>query len=183
LQQHILYFDPQCKGYVSPYDTFMGFYALGFSIFLCILSVLIIHSNFSYPTVEGYLPDPFFRIYIARIHKCKHGSDTGTYDTEGRYIPQKFEDFWSKYGKMYGGQVGMTKRDLWHAVSGNRLYGDLIGTFGEMFEWTATYIMLWPKDGIVRKEAARRVFDGSLFHELARTRRMSKATTPYHRVP
>lgn len=29
-----------------------------------------------------------------------------------------------------------------------------------------TYVLLWPEDGIVRKEDARRVLDGSIFHEM-----------------
>lgn len=29
-----------------------------------------------------------------------------------------------------------------------------------------TYVLLWPEDGIVRKEDARRVIDGSIFHEM-----------------
>jgi hypothetical protein len=43
------------------------------------------------------LPDPFFRVYLARVHKDKHGSDTGTYDTEGRFVPQNFENIFAKY--------------------------------------------------------------------------------------
>jgi hypothetical protein len=59
--------------------------------------MLIIHPNFSYPTLSGWIPDPFFRIYTARIHKGRHGSDSGTYDNEGRFVPQKFEEIFSKY--------------------------------------------------------------------------------------
>ena len=29
-----------------------------------------------------------------------------------------------------------------------------------------TYVLLWPDDGVVRKEDARRVLDGSIFHEM-----------------
>lgn len=89
LQQHCDYFDTDSDGVIWPLDTFRGFYALGFGLALSLLSMLIIHSNFSYPTVHGWIPDPLFRIYLDNINKAKHGSDTGTYDNEGRFIPQK----------------------------------------------------------------------------------------------
>jgi hypothetical protein len=34
----------------------------------------------------------------------------------------------------------------------------------------ATYIMLWPEDGRMKKEDIRRVYDGSLFYEIAARR-------------
>ncbi len=36
--------------------------------------------------VQGrWLPDPWFSVNPAYIHRCKHGSDSEVYDTEGRY--------------------------------------------------------------------------------------------------
>lgn len=34
------------------------------------------------------MPNPLLPIYIERIHKDKHGSDTAAYDTEGRFANQ-----------------------------------------------------------------------------------------------
>lgn len=42
------------------------------------------------------MPDPFLRIYLETIHAGKHGSDSGAFDTEGRFVPCKFEDMWTK---------------------------------------------------------------------------------------
>lgn len=37
-------------------------------------------------------------------------------------------------------------------------------------------MLLWPEDGVVRKEDARRVLDGSIFHEkIKQDRRYAKA--------
>tara|TARA_R110002060_G_scaffold37691_4_gene48847 strand:+ start:990 stop:1559 length:570 start_codon:yes stop_codon:yes gene_type:complete len=134
LQQHLSYFDPDSDGIIWPLDTFTGFHALGYGILLSLLSVLVIHLNFSYPTLPPghYLPDPFFRIYIARIHKDKHGSDSGTYDTEGRFVPQKFEDIFAKYAG--GDKKGITMGEVWTYMKGQRLYGDPIGWGAAGFE-------------------------------------------------
>jgi peroxygenase len=35
---------------------------------------------------------------------------------------------------------------------------------------TATWLMLWPEDGRMMKEDIRRIYDGSLFYELAARR-------------
>lgn len=118
-------------GVIYPTDTFWGFHKLGFGIFLSLISVFIIHGNFSYPTLHGYLPDPLFRIYVQNIHKDKHGSDTNTYDTEGRFNPQKFEDMFAKYA---GGRDYMTIWDVLAMLKGQRLVADPIGWGGAFFE-------------------------------------------------
>ncbi|OIW30458.1 Caleosin-domain-containing protein [Coniochaeta ligniaria NRRL 30616] len=167
LQQHLDFFDQDRDGIIYPLDTFRGFRRLGFGYLLSLLSVLIIHSNFSYPTLPSIIPDPLFRIYIQSIHTCKHGSDSGTYDTEGRFVPQKFEDIFSKYAE---GKDGLTIWDLWDLHKGQRLYLDPIGWFAQIFEWLATYLMLWPEDGKMKKEDIRGVFDGSIFYTIAARR-------------
>ncbi|KAL6896485.1 Caleosin domain-containing protein [Trichoderma evansii] len=168
LQQHCDYFDQDKDGIIWPLDTFRGFRALGFNILLCLLSVLIIHVNFSYPTVPGHLPDPLFRIYLKNIHKDKHGSDSGTYDNEGRFVPQKFEDMFSKYAD---DRDYVTLKDVWNLLKGQRVVADPFGWGGAFFEWLATYILLWPEDGRMMKEDLRKLYDGSLFYEIARKRK------------
>ncbi|KAF5259619.1 hypothetical protein FOXYS1_9768 [Fusarium oxysporum] len=121
LQQHCDFFDKDHDGVIWPLDTFKGFYRLGYGIILSIISVLVIHGNFSYPTQSSLLPDPFFRIYIDNIHKDKHGSDTGTYDTEGRFIPQKFEDIFFKYAE------GRDYLTIWDGWPLTYCYGRMMG--------------------------------------------------------
>ncbi|KAK2765605.1 hypothetical protein FQN54_008459 [Arachnomyces sp. PD_36] len=133
LQQHCSFFDPDNDGIIWPLDTYRGFRRLHFNPLISLLAVLIIHANFSYPTVTGtILPDPFFRIYLKNIHKDKHGSDTGAYDNEGRFVPQKFEDFFEKYGKKREGCL--TAGEIWEGLKGQRCLMDPIGWGGTIFE-------------------------------------------------
>jgi peroxygenase len=132
LQQHVAFFDTDSDGVIWPLETFNGFHRLGYHLFFCILSVFIIHANFSYPTVSGWLPDPFFRVYTARIHKDKHGSDSGTYDPEGRFVPQKFEDIFFKYAS--GDKQGITLGEVFNYLKGQRVVFDPFGWGGAFFE-------------------------------------------------
>lgn len=34
-----------------------------------------------------------------------------------------------------------------------------------MFEWGFAWVLIWPEDGVLRKEDVRRLLDGSLYHE------------------
>ncbi|KLU91837.1 hypothetical protein MAPG_10786 [Magnaporthiopsis poae ATCC 64411] len=172
LQQHCDFFDRDRDGVIWPSDTFVGFYRLGFGVALSLLAVFVIHSNFSYPTCPTWLPDPLFRVYVERIHKDKHGSDTGTYDTEGRFVPQKFEDIFAKYA---ADKDSLTWDDVKSLLHGQRLIADPIGWFGAFFEWLATYILLWPRDGHMRKEDIRGVYDGSIFYTIAARREKEAA--------
>lgn len=85
LQQHCAFWDRDEDGVIWPLDTYNGFRDLGFNVFLSFLAIFIIHSGFSYPSVfkTSWLPDPLFRVYLNGMDKCKHGSDSGTYDSRG----------------------------------------------------------------------------------------------------
>jgi peroxygenase len=82
--------------------------------------------------VSSWLPDPFFRLYTDRIHKDKHGSDSGTYDIEGRFVPRKFEDIFAKYAG--GDKQGITLGEVFEYMKGQRFILDLSGWGGAFFE-------------------------------------------------
>ncbi|KAH9940430.1 Caleosin-domain-containing protein [Epithele typhae] len=174
LQQHCAFFDRDADGVISPLDTFRGLRLLGFALVLCAVGALGTHLLLSYATSPSVLPDPLLRIHLQNIHRAKHGSDSGVYDSEGRFIPQKFEDFFSKYGK---GKDGVTLNDIRDALKGMRVLMDPVGWFCTFMAWTWTYMLLWPEDGFLRKDDIRRVFDGSIFQDIAEGRKAKKEST------
>jgi peroxygenase len=131
LQQHCSFFDPDHDNVIYPTDTYRGFHKLGFGVLLSLLAVFIIHPAFSYPSLNSCIPDPYFRVCLANIHKCKHGSDSGAYDTEGRFVPQRFEDMFAKYAD---GGDSLDIRQLWHLIRGQRVIFDPVGWFAVFFE-------------------------------------------------
>ncbi|KAG0270287.1 hypothetical protein DFQ27_009079 [Actinomortierella ambigua] len=177
LQQHCEFFDRDRDGIVWPLDTLVAFRQLGYHWVWCVMSVWLIHGFLSYATHPGWIPDPFFRIHLARIHKNKHGSDSATYDPEGRFVPQHFEDIFAKYSTVPDRQ-GLYWRDVGAMLRGQRVVADPFGWGASFFEWFATYLLLWPEDGIMRKEDIRRIYDGSIFFELAERR--SKGADHHH---
>lgn len=65
-----------CTAHTLP-PTCAGFRRIGFGRLISFLAVPFIHGSFSYPTVKGWLPDPFMRIFMENMHRTKHGSDSG----------------------------------------------------------------------------------------------------------
>jgi hypothetical protein len=167
LQQHCDFFDRDHDGIIWPHDTFVGFYRLGYGVILSLLAVVIIHFNLAYPTQKSWIPDPRLLIHVDRIHRAKHGSDSGTYDAQGRFVPQHFEDIFAKYSN---GKDYITMRDVRSMWTGQRCIADPIGWGAVFFEWIATYLLLWPADGRMMKEDIRGIFDGSIFYTIAARR-------------
>jgi peroxygenase len=85
VQQHVVYWDKDQDGVIWPLDTYRGCRAWGWNPILCLIATFLINVNLSYPTSPSWIPDPFFRIHISNLHKDKHGSDSMTYDNEGRF--------------------------------------------------------------------------------------------------
>ncbi|CAP78963.1 Pc03g00010, partial [Penicillium rubens Wisconsin 54-1255] len=176
LQQHILFWDRDRDGMIFPWDTYNGFRELGFNVIFSIIATFIINVNFSYPTHMAYswFPDPWFRVHITSIHKAKHGSDSGIYDPEGRFIPQLFEDLFSKWDK--DGDGALTLRELFQLMHGHRCAADPFGWGAAFFEWGTTWILI-QKDNKVNREDLRAVYDGSLFWKVREARKTSTGWT------
>ena len=58
----------------------------------------------------------------------QHGSDSGTYDPEGRFIPQLFENLFAKWDSDNDG--ALTLRELFQLMHGHRCAADPFGVSG-----------------------------------------------------
>ncbi|XP_057477953.1 probable peroxygenase 4 [Actinidia eriantha] len=172
LKKHVAFFDRNKDGVIYPWETFQGFRAIGCGIFLSSFASIFINAGLSGKTRPGKFPNLLFPIEIKNIQKAKHGSDSGVYDTEGRFVPSKFEEIFSKHARTKAN--ALTSDELSGMLKANRVPKDFGGWIGSLAEWKILYMLCKDKNGLLQKDTIRAVYDGSLFEMMAAEKASSK---------
>uniref|UniRef100_A0A175YHF7 Caleosin n=2 Tax=Daucus carota subsp. sativus TaxID=79200 RepID=A0A175YHF7_DAUCS len=171
LQKHVSFFDQNKDGIVYPWETFKGFRQIGCGLALSSVAAVFINVGLSSKTRPGKFPSLLFPIEIQNIHKGKHGSDSDVYDTEGRFVPTKFEEIFSKHAQ--SNKSALTSDELMAMVKGNREPKNYSGWLASYVEWKILYVLCKDKDGLLHRDTIRAVYDGSLFEQMARDKAAS----------
>ncbi|KAI4143811.1 MAG: hypothetical protein L6R39_004442 [Caloplaca ligustica] len=178
LQLHVAFWDTNNDSIITPLEIYQGFRALGFCV-LYSLGGLLINFFFSYSTTLGHswFPDPFFRIYTDSIHKAKHGSDTGIYDSDGLLRLPLIDEIFVKMdsslaeqelgcGDNNGTREGsLGVGDLVRLHARNRVAADPAGWSFAAMEWWTTWLLL-QRQGRVWEKDLRALYDGTLFWKI-----------------
>ncbi|KAL4586740.1 hypothetical protein LXL04_011384 [Taraxacum kok-saghyz] len=174
LQKHVAFFDRNNDGVIYPWETFQGFRAIGSGILLSSVAALFINMGLSGKTRPGKkFPNLLFPIEIQNISMAKHGSDSGVYDTQGRFVSSKFEEIFAKYTRT--NSDGLTADELKEFIKGNREPKDYGGWIGGFSEWKILYYLCKDEKGLLKKDVVRGVYDGSLFQKMAEEKEKAKA--------
>ncbi|XP_022157764.1 probable peroxygenase 4 [Momordica charantia] len=171
LQRHVAFFDRNHDGVVYPWETFKGFRAIGAGLLLSTVSAVFINVGLSTKTRPGKFPNLLFPIEIKNIHLAKHGSDSGVYDTEGRFVASKFEEIFKNHAKTY--PDALTEEELKALLMGNREPKNYVGWFASYAEWTTLYNLCKDDNGLLQKHTVKAVYDGSLFEHMEKQRELT----------
>ncbi|XP_026380615.1 probable peroxygenase 4 [Papaver somniferum] len=168
LQKHVAFFDRNKDGVIYPWETFQGFRAIGCGLGLSTLASIFINMGLSGKTRPGKFPNPLFPIVVQNIAKSKHTSDSGVYDTEGRFVASRFEELFQKHSKTNAN--ALTEDELSELLKANRVPKDYGGWVAAYSEWKILYVLGKDKNGLLHKETVRAAYDGSLFWHMEKER-------------
>ncbi|CAN6253377.1 unnamed protein product [Urochloa humidicola] len=167
LQKHVAFFDRNHDGIITFDETSQGLQDVGLGAIEAKASAALINAALGPKTRPDNANSSSSRmdIYIQNIHKGKHGSDTGAYDAQGRFVPAKLDEMFTKHAKTVPN--ALTESELQEMLKANRQSNDVSGWLGAKAEWEMLYKLAKDKDGRLPKDTVRAVYDGTLFYQLA----------------
>ncbi|CAM8947515.1 unnamed protein product [Rhodiola kirilowii] len=172
LWKHVEFFDRNKDGIIYPWETYQGFRAIGSGFALSAALSVLFNVSFSAKTRPGKGFSITFPIEVANVQLGKHGSDTDVYDTEGRFVPWKFEDIFAKHA--HTNPNFLTSAELQELLKANREPKDYQGWVAAWVEWKLLYSLGKDSSGVLRKDTVRGLYDGSLFEKLEKEKASKK---------
>ncbi|WP_437481572.1 caleosin family protein [Sorangium sp. So ce1014] len=171
LELHSAFFDRNHDGVITLRETYEGLRALGIGRVISAWFALAIHGALGPATSRSLVPT--LSITLENIHRAKHASDTGVYDKDGRFDPQKFDELFARWDKDRDG--ALNARELVARALGDRDLGDVLGFLASAGEWSVLYALAG-KGGKLTREQLRRMYDGTLFYELEQERQAARSS-------
>jgi len=185
LQRHAAFFDPEGTGQVTLGQTWAGLGRLGVALLWRLLLTPIINGFLGYLT-QGKVS---FRIVVAKIADGKHPFDSGTFADDGEIDEVAFRALAAAGSPPSAPTVptALTAKEMRALIlsRGNRRpkMGKLAGALGSWFSGKEVALFFCIAADTTKKEdghdvpavtprTLRRLYDGSLFHALARRRRI-----------
>ncbi|CAF2194582.1 unnamed protein product, partial [Brassica napus] len=145
-------------------ETRTGFRAIGCGYLLSAFASLFINMGLSSKTRPGKGFSLSFPIEVKNIHLAKHGSDSGVYDKDGRFVESKFEEIFAKHSHTHPN--ALTGKELQELLDSNKEANDRKGAIAAYTEWKILHYLCKDKNGLLHKDTVRAVYDGSLFEKL-----------------
>lgn len=178
LERHVSFFDPEGTGTVTIGQTWAGLGRLGIGLVWRILLTPIINGFLGYLT-QGRVS---FDIAIAKIAEGKHPFDTGSFGDDGEIDEGALAEL-VRAGT--GGALTAKEMRALVLARGNKRpkMGKLAGSLGSWFSGKEVKLFFCLAADTTKSEEGqevpavtprtlRRLYDGSLFHLLARRRRI-----------
>ena len=163
LQKHLAFFDRNSDAKVSVRETLGGLRMLGIPAVVALPAAISINGAMATPTA-GY---PTLTLHIRSIEAGIHGSDTGIYDDNGLFVPEKFEAWFKTWDQ--DGDGALNLKELAKRLYKEEDLYDFFGLIASGGEFGALYLVA-AEDGKISKERMLGLYDGSLFYTLARAR-------------
>ena len=181
LERHVSFFDPDATGTVTMGQTWAGLGRLGIGLGYRLLLTPIINGFLGYLT-QGKVS---FDIVVTKIADGKHPFDTGSFGDDGQVDETALATLVET-----GTGGALTAREMRTLIlaRGNRRQkmGKLAGSLGRWFSGKEVKLLFCLAADTTKREdgqdvpavtprTLRRLYDGSLFHLLARRRRIRGA--------
>ncbi len=163
LQRHVAFFDYDGDGYVTLGEDYRGLRALGLDPVSSAAFATIINGALGTSTI-GY---PSLTISIYGIAGAVHGSDTGIYDSQGRFNEEQFDRLFADWDK--NGDGGLNALELARRTVVEADLWDVFGVVASTGEFGLLFAVA-AEDGKLSRDRMRAFYDGTLFYTLAEER-------------